>query len=115
VFDGEIFDASAGRLSLAYVGQSPVFALDNPAPTVAYLNFVNAAIATPGVHYGVVTHYPAVDFWIFAKRAGLNALRLELKLPYGGYLRVRDDKAQHKLVIEPQLGQLPPGYPLGSK
>ncbi len=74
------------------------------SPTTLYLDFQQAALDPLGIQYDTVRGNPLVSFWLIARRPAGNVVRVAMNLPYGGNLRVLDDRVGRRVVVVPKLG-----------
>jgi hypothetical protein len=100
-FERAYYDAATGAVVVPYRGQTPLYAIEPVSASYLYLDFINAALEPSGVQYEDLASNPTLSFWLLARRPEKNTIRMALNLPYPGYVRVLDDRANHRLLLVP--------------
>jgi hypothetical protein len=99
-FATPVFDPRNSELSLTFAGRMPTYDILHPTPTTAYLDLPYAELIAGSMPFERVDLNPLLTFWLLAGRPAIEGQRLILHLPFGGDLKVTQDKANHRLVVK---------------
>jgi hypothetical protein len=100
-FGRAYFDAATGAVVLPYSGQTPLYAIEPVSASYLYLDFINAGLEPAGIQFENLGANPNLTFWLLARRPQQTTVRMALNLPYPGYVRVLDDRANQRLLLVP--------------
>lgn len=100
-FGRAYYDPGTGAVVLPYHGQTPLYAIEPVSASYLYLDFINAGLDLSGIQYENLGANPGLTFWLLGCRPQQNTVRMALNLPYPGYVRVLDDRANQRLLLVP--------------
>ncbi|MFN3428668.1 MAG: hypothetical protein ACK46X_01815 [Candidatus Sericytochromatia bacterium] len=100
-FTRAYYDTATGALVLPYQGQTPLYAISPISANYVYLDFIYSGLSPAGVQFETLPPNTGLAFWLLAKRPDCPVVRVSANLPFPGYLRVLDDKANQRLMLVP--------------
>lgn len=108
VFGRAYYDASTGAVVVPYQGPTPLYALAPVSANYMYLDFIHTGLTPAGIQFETLPANPSLNFWLMARRPEAPIVRMAFNLPFQGYPRVLDDKANSRLLLVPTRVQPSP-------